>query len=915
MWFFASSPTRLFFPLTAALVTPLVLLLLVVLMVHPGRGVDRSKFKTCEQATFCRRHRRLSAAGTEHRAPEWRALADTLRVTATSVVVDVSAANGTEPQLLELEVTGLESGVMRVRLREKAPRHARYEVADSLLPLTPGRLLYKPKKRLATVGKGALELHFDAPFRLDYFNTRGELVLSLNQRHLLQWEFHRAKPSGLTRETDLDGEWDENFQTHEDRKPRGPESVGLDVTFVGVQHVAGIPSHATNVSLPATRGSVDARYSDPYRMYNLDVFEYELDNPMALYAHVPLMLGHGERHTTGFFWLNAAETWIDVDKSAVPGSVSAHWISESGIIDVFLLPGPTPKDVMQQYAQLTGPTALPPRFAIAYHQCKWNYKSEAEVTELNGLFEHHGVPYDVVWLDIEHTNGKRYMTWDGVHFPSPKRMVDEIAAYGRRMVTIVDPHLKRDEGYRVHKSAQAGSHYIRDRDGNEFDGWCWPGSSSWPDFLQQSVRDWWAALFAYDVYEGSTPSLFTWNDMNEPSVFNGPETTMHKDAKHLSGHEHRDVHNAYGMAFHAATAQGQLARNADRNARPFVLSRAGFAGTQRFGAIWTGDNTADWSHLRASQPMVVALGLGGIAFAGADVGGFFGNPDGELLARWYQAAAYQPFFRGHAHLDSKRREPWVFDEPYRGVMVEAIRERYRLLPYVYTLFHEASRTGVPVLRALWMEFPADNATFAVDDATMLGDALLVAPVYRAGAVEHSLYLPPAGAPWYSFDRPLAPQRFASGHVTVATPLTYTPVFVRGGSVVVRQERLRRSSQAMNADPFTVVVALDASGSASGQLYWDDGVSFDYQRSPEASSVLRVLSMRDGVLRNSAAAPSSWAGFGNSVERIVVAGLDAQPAHVRVVGGGELDWRWNNSVLTIRNPQLAMARDWAIEFKH
>lgn len=402
----------------------LALLCLIVAV----QGVDRSKFKTCEQSTFCRRNRVLSSTGDQatKKAPDFQVVPESIRVAVDSFSVELDAG---ENRFLTLDVTGYESGALRVRFREKNAPHPRYEVGLSLVPQTPAKIVYKPKKRTISVGKESeLVLQFH-PFELQFVNRFGKTVLVLNQRHLMNWEFFKTKPAELT--NDLDGEWSENFQSHEDRKPRGPTAVGMDVSFVGVNHVFGIPSHATNFSLPSTRGAVK-RYDDPYRLYNLDVFEYEIDNPMALYCHVPVMVGHSKEHTTGFFWMNAAETWIDVDKTTLPGSVATHWISESGIIDAFLLPGPTPHDVLYQYGLLTGRVQLPPRFAIGYHQCKWNYKSEQEVSELDANFDLHRIPYDVVWLDIEHTNGKRYMTWDNMHFPTPKRMIDEIAAKGKR---------------------------------------------------------------------------------------------------------------------------------------------------------------------------------------------------------------------------------------------------------------------------------------------------------------------------------------------------------------------------------------------------------------------------------------------------------------------------------------------------
>ena len=203
--------------------------------------------------------------------------------------------------------------------------------------------------------------------------------------------------------------------------------------------------------------------------------------------------------------------------------IDTHWIAESGVLDGFVFLGPSPKAVVRQYTSVTGKTAMPQLFSIAYHQCRWNYKDEADVTAVDTNFDFHDIPYDVLWLDIEHTDGKKYMTWDHAKFPTPERMQEEIRDKGRRMVTIVDPHMKRDEGYGLHRESAEKGYYVKDKSGGDFDGWCWPGSSSYLDMLSPVIRNWWATKFSFKAYEHSTPVLYIWNDMNEPSVFNGPE--------------------------------------------------------------------------------------------------------------------------------------------------------------------------------------------------------------------------------------------------------------------------------------------------------------------------------------------------------------------------------------------------------
>jgi alpha 1,3-glucosidase len=537
----------------------------------------------------------------------------------------------------------------------------------------------EPEKEIVGYWEDGLAIYSDG--------TREERInVEDNQRQLTEVELDR------------EGLWEENFGSHTDSKPYGPMSVGADITFPKSKHLFGLPEHASSTLLKNTVGE-KAEYKDPYRLYNLDVFEYDLDVPMALYGAVPLIVSQSTATgTSGVFWLNPTETFVDIDDDNSGGKTS-HWISESGIIDVFFIPGPTPAEVYRQYAQLTGTMPLPPMFSLGYHQCRWNYKDEQDVYQVHAKFEELDYPYDVLWLDIEHTDDKRYFTWDKNLFPDPISMQEKLWSQGRRMVTIIDPHVKRDDKYYIHKEATSKGLYIKDKDGKkDYDGWCWPGSSSYLDFTNERARSWWADQFAYNRYQGSTPSLFTWNDMNEPSVFNGPEISMQKDITNLNGEEHREWHNLYGMLFHRSTAEGQVRRNKGENLRPFVLSRAFFAGSQQYGAIWTGDNAAEWSHLEIAAPMLLSLNVGALSFVGADVGGFFGNTDAELMTRWMQAGAYTPFFRGHAHHDAKRREPWMFGDETMVRLRKVAMARYALLPHWYTVFREAGITGMPVMR-------------------------------------------------------------------------------------------------------------------------------------------------------------------------------------------------------------------------
>uniref|UniRef100_V9KDE4 Neutral alpha-glucosidase AB n=1 Tax=Callorhinchus milii TaxID=7868 RepID=V9KDE4_CALMI len=952
----------------------------VALCITTIHAVDRSNFKTCEQSAFCKRQRNVKPENSPYRA-----LLNSLEVTEKNVKIQL--INELNKVHLLLEVYGLQGNMTRIKINELNPLKPRYEVPDVLIqdpPTVPFTVTGRDE--------GSVELGFtnslykliitSKPFRMD-ITTGNELLLSVNPRGLLHFEQLRKRKDSYTekisntivrawsqiksvfisehkegekeeeerkseaevsnqevagdiskdgeegngakeaeQKEDEPGMWEESFKSHADSKPNGPSSVGLDFSLPGFEHVYGIPEHADSLKLKTTNGG------DPYRLYNLDVFQYEINNPMALYGAVPVMLAHNARRTLGMFWLNAAETWVDISSNTagktlfgkmldyVQGAneipqTDVRWMSESGIIDVFVLLGPSPFDVFRQYASLTGTQALPPMFAIAYHQCRWNYNDEEDVRSVDAGFDEHDIPYDVIWLDIEHADGKRYFTWDPNKFPNPKGMLQNLETKRRKMVSIVDPHIKIDTDYKIHNAIQSKNFYVKTKDGNDYEGWCWPGSAGYPDFTNPEMRAWWSSMFAYDQYEGSMPNLYTWNDMNEPSVFNGPEVTMLKDAVHAGGWEHRDVHNLYGLYVQMATAEGQVQRSGGEE-RPFVLTRAFFAGSQRYGAVWTGDNSAEWEHLKISLPMCLSLGLTGISFCGADVGGFFKHPNTELLVRWYQAGAYQPFFRAHAHLDTPRREPWLFGEDNTQLIRSAIRQRYALLPFWYTLFYLAYRTGEPVMRPLWVEYPDDVNTFSMDEQYMLGKALLVHPVLEQGSHGVQVYLPGKGQLWYdvhTHQRHTAPQ-------TLYVPVTIStiPVFQRGGTIIARKERVRRSTACMQSDPFTLYVALDPQSTAKGELFVDDGHTYNFEKKNEY--IHRQFVFANNTLLSKSANPKGRFETPSWVERVVILGArNPSSVTIKLSDGSHLslDFEHNaeTSVLTVRKPGVNIGADWLL----
>uniref|UniRef100_A0A3Q3EKV2 Glucosidase II alpha subunit b n=1 Tax=Labrus bergylta TaxID=56723 RepID=A0A3Q3EKV2_9LABR len=868
----------------------------------------------------------------------YRALLETMELTKTRLTLQLTNDNNKVRLLLELY--RLQGNMTRVKINELKPLKPRYEVPDVLIrepPTEPLSLLSQDENGVVlSLGVESQRVIVSArPFRLDIMEGR-EVLMSLNSRGLLAFEHLRMRKDTVyialnlcqcslfacqkakeeEEEKEEEGMWEETFKSHSDGKPNGPSAISLDFSWPGVEHVYGIPEHADTLRLKTTDNG------DPYRLYNLDVFQYELYNPMALYGAVPVMLAHSAQRTTGIFWLNAAETWVDISSNTagktvfgkmldyVQGSseipqTDVRWISESGIIDVFIMLGPTPKDIFSQYASLTGTQSFPPLAALAYHQCRWNYNDQEDVQTVDAGFDEHDIPYDFIWLDIEHTDGKRYFTWDQHKFATPKDMLQGLMDKKRKVQMKDEPVTQ----LQIHNEIRSRGFYIKNKDGGDYEGWCWPGSAGYPDFTRADMRDWWASQFAYDQYEGSMENLYTWNDMNEPSVFNGPEVTMHKDAVHGEW-EHRDVHNMYGFYVQMATAEGLIQRSGGVE-RPFVLTRAFFAGSQRYGAVWTGDNAAEWDHLKISIPMCLSLGLVGISFCGADVGGFFKTPSTELLVRWYQTGAYQPFFRAHAHLDTPRREPWLFGPENTALIREAVRQRYTLLPYWYQQFYNTHHTGEPVMRPLWVEYPQDPATFALDDEFLIGRDLLVHPVTEEGARGVTAYLPGKDEVW--FDVHTFQKHNGAQNLYIPVTMSSIPVFQRGGSIIPRKLRVRRSSTCMEHDPYTLHVALNLQRAAVGELYIDDGHTFNYDKK---EFIYRRLTFANNILSSVNLAPDAQFSTRSWIERIVILGA-SKPSKVTLKTPDgqesqvEFDFDASMSVLTLRKPGMNAGLDWTI----
>ncbi len=609
-----------------------------------------------------------------------------------------------------------------------------------------------------------------------------------------------------------------------------------------------------------------------YTCWNTDPFERNGDHGPGtdrMYQSIPFFMAlRPQVGGYGLFFNNTFKTVFDVGHTQ-PEQLSME--AEGGELDYYLIYGPDPARIVETYTDLTGRMPLPPRWALGYHQCRWSYYPEAQVREIAAGFRSRQIPADVIHLDIDYMDGFRVFTWDKNHFPDPAKLLRDLRKDGFKVVTIIDPGVKYDpdNGYQVYDQGAEHDYFIRKADGEVFHGYVWPDDSVFPDFANAEVGRWWG-----DLHKGllETGVQGIWNDMNEPAMSSKPfgEDGMLMEmptdtpqgvigGKTSKGEPttHAEVHNMYAWLEDKATYEGL--RRLQPDVRPFLLTRAGFAGIQRWSAVWTGDNTALWEHLEMSIPQLSNLGLSGVSFAGADIGGFGGPSSGELWARWIELGAFYPFSRGHSITGAPQKEPWMWGDPTEGIVRKYLELRYRMLPYLYTLFEESSRSGAPILRPLIYQFYDDPAVLELHDQVMVGDGLLLAPVYRPGVEYRHVYLPQGL--WYDFWSG-APMQ--DSHLLAHAPLETMPMYVRGGTVLPLGPAMQYSDE-HPIDRLTLEVYLDRKGTAQGRLYEDDGVSFAYERGESCTTTYSLTTDEAGLVHLAARRQGQYQPAPRSVE--------------------------------------------------
>lgn len=505
--------------------------------------------------------------------------------------------------------------------------------------------------------------------------------------------------------------------------------------------------------------------------WNSDTYSFSF-NQDPLYRSIPFYIGLNNAEAYGIFFDNTFKTYFDF-ASEVHDQTS-FW-SEGGELQYYYIHGPHMMDVVKRYHSITGTHYLPPLWALGFHQCRWSYYPESKVLEIAEGFRKRNIPCDAIYLDIDYMDGYRCFTWNKHYFPNPKKMIKSLADSGFKTVVIIDPGIKVDDNYWVFKEGKEHKYFCRRGDDYFMEGHVWPGRCQFPDFTNPETREWWGTLFKGLVEAGVAG---VWNDMNEPAVFG--RGTFPNDVRHnYDGFRgsHRKAHNVYGMQMVRATYDGLKKLNHGK--RPFTITRSAYAGTQRYASVWTGDNVATWEHLRLGVLQLQRLSVSGMPFCGTDIGGFSGEPDGELFTRWIQFGVFSPFMRAHSAGDTREREPWSFGEELEAINKKFIELRYKLLPYIYSAFWEQTKYGFPILRPVTMIEQDELGNVAREEEFSFGDKILVSPVVNPGQLTKRVYLPKGE--WFNYWS--HEQLMGGQEYDIETPLDEMPIFVRAGSII------------------------------------------------------------------------------------------------------------------------------------
>ncbi|MCX0399454.1 glycoside hydrolase family 31 protein [Clostridium perfringens] len=539
------------------------------------------------------------------------------------------------------------------------------------------------------------------------------------------------------------------------------------------------------------------------------------DDSITYYKTIPFYVALKEEATYGIFFDNSFRSYFDMGKEM---GDRIFFGAIGGQIQYYFIPGENIKEVVKNYTALTGRMEMPPLWSLGYQQCRFSYFSQEEVRELVKTFEEKDIPLDVVYLDIDYMDGFRVMTFKTPNFDDAAGLIGDLKEKGIRTITIIDPGVKVDEEYDVFKRGKEGNHFTKKLDGEMFIGAVWPGDSAFPDFSNKDCREWWKSELKKFISEHGMDGI--WNDMNEPCVFNNDHKTMLETCLHNSDNgviEHKEFHNRYGFEMSRCSKEAQ--EELHPNERGFSMTRATYAGGQRYSSVWTGDNMSLWSQMRMSISMNANLGISGFSFVGNDVSGFGLDSSEELFIRWMEMGPFIPIFRNHSNMYTRRQEPWAFGPRAEKIAKKSIELRYELLPYIYDLYYISHKEGLPIFRPMIMEYEKDMNLLNMREQFMLGENMIVAPVLYEGERSKTVYLPKGS--WFNY---FTMEKLQGGKwYKLPCELDEILVFVKEGAIIPTYNKKFRN---VKERPNNILLKVFGEN-AKGFHYNDDGHTMEY----------------------------------------------------------------------------------------
>lgn len=530
---------------------------------------------------------------------------------------------------------------------------------------------------------------------------------------------------------------------------------------------------------------------------------------------------------------------------------------------VYLITGKNEKDIVKQFRKSIGRSYIPPLWAFGYGQSRWGYQDEQDIRSVAEQYGAAGIPLDSIYLDIDYMERYKDFTVDQERFPDLKKLVDDMKSQGIHLVPIIDAGVKIEQDYAVYEEGVQGNYFCKNAEGEDFIGAVWPGKVHFPDFLQPETRKWFGRKYAAFTNLGIDGF---WNDMNEPAIFytedrladtcaeiqqivtgnmgideyfrftgmvaglNGNVGDYDKFYHNVNGQmiKHSDVHNLYGMNMTRSAFEALQEISPEK--RTLFFSRSSYIGAHRYGGIWQGDNKSWWSHILQSMQQLPALNMAGFLFTGSDTGGFGCDATEDLMLRWLQYSLFTPLFRNHSADGTREQELYRFDN--MDSAAKMIQIRYCLIPYLYSEFLKAALGDEMMFKPLSFDFPGDAMAKQVEDQLLLGDELMIAPVYKQNAQGRYVYLPEEMMlvrmrSYRECETEILPQ----GH-------HYVPIALDELVFFIRNKKAIPFAEAANCTAEIDISTIKCLGypNCSYTLYWDNGISAD----PEDNLIVRTV---------------------------------------------------------------------------